>query len=121
MNRIGFEAGPLSQWLDAGLTQAAFEAVLLETRHVKTALSAMTVKTDRKDGVGLPSCCGWDGSSRCTPNRLDRRRSGRCWLRKQLLGRLLDEELSIRGILRGFGLKVGQVTRKTFEARFGIW
>src|SRR5262245_18044311 len=24
---------------------------------------------------------------------------------------------SIRGILRGFGLKVGQVTRKTFEAR----
>jgi transposase len=30
---------------------------------------------------------------------------------------LLDVELSIRGILRGFGLKVGQVTRKTFEAR----
>jgi transposase len=27
--------------------------------------------------------------------------------RKQLLGRLLDVELSIRGILRGFGLKVG--------------
>ena len=37
--------------------------------------------------------------------------------RKQLLGRLIDVELSIRGILRGFGLKVGQVTRKTFEAR----
>ena len=33
--------------------------------------------------------------------------------------KLLDVELSIRGILRGFGLKVGQVTRKTFEAR--IW
>ncbi len=68
--------------------------------------------------VGLHSCCGWGGSSRCTPNRLDRRRSGRCWLRaRQLLGRLLDVELSLRGILRGFGLKVGQVTRKTFEAR----
>jgi len=26
-------------------------------------------------------------------------------------------ELSIRGILRGFGLKVGPVTRKGFEAR----
>ena len=36
--------------------------------------------------------------------------------RKQLLGRLLDVELSIRGILRGFGLKVGQVTRKTLVA-----
>ena len=36
---------------------------------------------------------------------------------KQLLGRPGDVELSFRGILlRGFGLKVGQVTRKNFEA-----
>src|SRR5215218_9239788 len=41
--RIGLEAGPLSQWLHAGLTAAGFEAVLLETRHVKAALSAMIV------------------------------------------------------------------------------
>jgi len=60
VNRIGLEAGPLSQWLRAGLKRAA---------------------------------------------------------RKQLLGRLIDVELSIRGILRGFGLKVGPVTRKNFEAR----
>src|SRR5499427_2357173 len=44
VNRIGLEAGPLSQWLHAGLTQAGFQTVLLETRHVKAALSAMTVK-----------------------------------------------------------------------------
>ena len=49
MARIGLEAGPLSQWLHAGLTQPGFETVLLKTRHVKAALSAMTVKTDRKD------------------------------------------------------------------------
>src|SRR6516162_5340329 len=42
MAQIGLEAGPLSQWLHAGLTQAGFETVLLETRHVKAALSAMT-------------------------------------------------------------------------------
>lgn len=30
--------------------RAGYEAVLLEARHVKAALSAMTVKTDRKDG-----------------------------------------------------------------------
>ena len=44
--RIGLEAGPLSQWLYAGLATAGFEAVLLETRQVKAALSAMIVKTD---------------------------------------------------------------------------
>ena len=51
--RIGLEAGPLSQWLYAGLAQAGFETVLLETPHVKAALSAMTVKTDRKDARGI--------------------------------------------------------------------
>ena len=37
VKRIGLEAGPLSQWLYAGLKRAGFEAVLLETRHVKAA------------------------------------------------------------------------------------
>ena len=40
LTRVGLEAGPLSQWLHAGLTGAGFAAVLLETRHVKAALSA---------------------------------------------------------------------------------
>jgi transposase len=53
VTRIGLEAGPLSQWLYAGLTQAGFDVVLLETRHVKAALSAMVVKTDRKDARGI--------------------------------------------------------------------
>jgi transposase len=54
ITRIGLEAGPLSQWLHAGLSEAGFETVLLETRHAKAALSAMTVvKTDRKDARGI--------------------------------------------------------------------
>src|SRR6516164_3909644 len=61
VKRIGFEAGPLSHWLHAGLKEAGFETVLLETRHVKAALSAMTVKTDRKDARGLAQLLrmGW--------------------------------------------------------------
>src|ERR687889_2320506 len=51
--RIGLEACPLSQWLHVALVKAGFEAVLLETRHVKAALSAMIVKTDRKDARGI--------------------------------------------------------------------
>ena len=118
VNRIGFEAGPLSQWLHAGLTQAGFQTVLLETRHVKAALSAMTVKTDRKDACGLAHLLrmGWFQQVRAKSIGSQEIRA-LLVARKQLLGRLLDVELSIRGILRGFGLKVGQVTRKTFEAR----
>ena len=39
VKRIGLEAGPLSQWLQSGLKCAGLEVVLLETRHVKAALS----------------------------------------------------------------------------------
>src|SRR4029077_18327630 len=118
VNRIGFEAGPLSQWLHAGLTQAGFEAVLLETRHVKAGLSARPVKTDRKDACGLAQLLrmGWFQQVHAKSIGSQEIRA-LLVARKQLLGRLLDVELSIRGILRGFGLKVGQVTRKTFEAR----
>src|SRR5512144_481741 len=59
--RIGLEAGPLSQWLQAALVKAGLDAVLLETRHVKAALSAMVVKTDRKDAQGIAQLLrmGW--------------------------------------------------------------
>src|SRR4051794_14025031 len=61
VTRIGLEAGPLSQWLHGGLTGAGFEAVLLETRHVQAALSAMGVKTHRKGarGIAQPLRVGW--------------------------------------------------------------
>lgn len=59
--RLGLEAGPLSQRLHAGLAAAGFKVVLLETRHVKAALSAMPVKTDRKDARGIAQMVrmGW--------------------------------------------------------------
>jgi transposase len=118
VKRIGLEAGPLSQWLHAGLVQAGFESVLLETRHVKAALSAMTVKPDRKDARGLAQLIrmGWFQAVHAKSIGSQEIRA-LLVARKQLLGRLLDVELSIRGILRGFGLKVGQVTRKEFEGR----
>ena len=59
--RIGLEAGPLSQWLYAGLKDAGFAAELLETRHVRDAFKAMPVKTDRNDARGIAQLMrlGW--------------------------------------------------------------
>ena len=41
LSRIGLEAGPLSQWLYAAMTQAGLVVELLETRHVRDAFKAM--------------------------------------------------------------------------------
>jgi transposase len=116
--RIGLEAGPLSQWLHAGLSAAGFEAVLLETRHVKAALSAMVVKTDRKDARGIAQLLrmGW---FRTVHRKSADAQEVRALLvgRKLLQSKLRDVEFSIRGILRGFGLKVGEVSKGRFAAR----
>src|SRR6516164_8826788 len=53
VTRIGLEAGPLSQWLYAGMRDAGLPVELLETRHVRDAFKAMPVKTDRKDARGI--------------------------------------------------------------------
>jgi transposase len=118
IGRVGLEAGPLSQWLHAGLTLAGFDTVLLETRHVRAALSAMTIKTDRRDARGIAQLLrmGW---YRPVHVKTLASQEVRAMLvaRKQLLRKLVDIELSIRGLLRSFGLKVGKVTRKAFENR----
>lgn len=118
ITRIALEAGPLSQWLHAGLVAAGFETVLLETRHVKAALSAMTVKTDRRDARGIAQLLrlGWYRPVHAKSASSQEIRS-LLTARKLIQGKLLDIESGIRGLLRGFGLKVGAISRGRFEAR----
>ena len=118
IGRVGLEAGPLSQWLHAGLADAGFEAVLLETRHVKAALSAMTVKTDRRDARGIAQLLrlGWYRPVHAKSASAQEVRA-LLTARKFIQAKLLDIESGIRGVLRGFGLKVGPISRGRFEAR----
>ena len=116
--RIGLEAGPLSQWLHAGLVEAGLPAILIETRHVKAALKAMTVKTDRNDARGMAQLMrmGWFRPVHAKAPMVQEIRA-LLTARKLLVAKLRDVESSIRGILRGFGLKVGAVSKGKFEAR----
>ena len=45
--RIGLEAGPLSQWLYGALAEAELPVVCVETRHMQAVLKAQINKTDR--------------------------------------------------------------------------
>jgi transposase len=116
--RVGLEAGPLSQWLYDGLQAAGYDVVLLETRHVKAALSAMAVKTDRRDARGIAQLLrmGWfrPVHRKSVPSQEIRALLG---ARKQLQIKVMDLEQTLRGLLRGFGLKVGDVSRGKLPAR----
>ena len=115
---IGLEVGPLSQWLYAGLAEAGFAVELLETRHVRDAFKAMPIKTDKKDARGIAQLMrlGWFRPVHCKSLPAQEVRA-MLPARKLVQTKLHDVEMSVRGILRGFGLKLGPTTPRTFEAR----
>ena len=118
LSRIGLEAGPLSQWLYAAMRQAGLAVELLETRHVRKAFEAMPVKSDRNDARGIAQLMrlGWFRPVHCKSINAQEVRVV-LTARKLVQTKLLDVENSLRGILRGFGLKVGKTTPRSFAGR----
>ena len=118
LERIGLEAGPLSQWLFAGMKAAGLAVELLETRHVRKAFEAMPVKSDRNDARGIAQLMrlGWFRPVHCKSMSAQETRAT-LTARKLVQSKLRDVENSLRGILRGFGLKVGKTTEREFAGR----
>jgi transposase len=118
LERIGLEAGPLSQWLYAAMRQVGLAVELLETRHVCDAFKAMPVKSDRNDARGIAQLMrlGWFRPVHCKSVAAQEVRA-MLTARKLVQSKLHDVENSLRGILRGFGLKVGKTTERSFAGR----
>jgi transposase len=118
VERIGLEAGPMSQWLCPALREAGLAVELLETRHVRDAFKAMSVKSDRNDARNIAQLMRlrWFRPVHCKSMEAQETRAILS-ARKLLQSKLLDVENSLRGLLRGFGLKVGKTTARTFAGR----
>ncbi len=114
---IGLEAGPQSQWLHKGLSEAGHETVLM-VRRVKSALKAAPVRTDRRDAEGIAQLLrtGWFQPVHCksVASQETRALPGS---RNALVEGLTRPGLSVRGILRNFGLKPGRVSKGDCEER----
>ena len=118
LERIGLEAGPMSQWLYPAMRAAGLAVELLETRHVRDAFKAMPVKSDRNDARGIAQLMrlGWFRPVHCKSMAAQEMRA-LLTARKLVQSKLLDVQMSLRGLLRGFGLKVGPTTPSRFGGR----
>lgn len=116
--RVGLEAGPLSQWLFFGLKTAGLPVVCIETRHMKAAMSAMINKNDRNDERSIAQIIrsGWFKQVHVKSAESQELRT-LLTTRGFLVNKLRDHENEIRGALRPRGLKVGRVTVTGFAAR----
>lgn len=118
IERIGLEAGPLSQWLFDGLAQAGLPVTCIEVRHAKAFLKAQVNKTDRNDARGIAQMMRVNLYRPVHVKTLaSQKRRALLMARKLLQDKAIAIENDIRGLLRNFGLKVGIVSRLKFEER----
>ena len=107
IERIGLEAGTMSQHLYFGLQAAGFDVVCMEARQVHAALSAMRNKTDKNDAKGIAHVLrtGW-----FSPVHMKSREAHglRALLstRKALLKKTMDLANETRGLLKIFGIRL---------------
>lgn len=118
LRRVGVEASALGGWLQRALVARGFEAILIEARHTHVSLSTMRNKTDRNDARGIAQLMrlGWYKVVHVKSPEAQRLRA-LLGCRQLTSRKLVDVENEIRGTLRGFGLKVGKVSRGRFAAR----
>jgi transposase len=118
LERVGFESGNLSPWLYHGLKALNFPAIVIESRHAKAAMQAQNVKTDRNDAKGLAHIMrtGWFREVHIKDHESQKLRvllnNRRC-----LVDKRVDLDNQIRGTLKVFGLKTGEVSRSAYETR----
>jgi transposase len=116
--RVGLEAGPLSQWLFNGLTEAGLPAVCIETRHARAYLKAQVNKTDRNDARGIAQMMRVNLFKPVHVKTLaSQKQRALLVARKLLQEKAIAIDNDIRGLLRNFGLKVGVAGAAKFEQR----
>lgn len=118
IERVGFEAGAMSQHLFFGLQEEGFDVVCMEARQVSAALSAMRNKTDKTDAKGIAQILrtGW-----FSPVHMKSREAHgvRALLstRKALLKKTMDLANEVRGLLKIFGVRLPRTVKHgSFDA-----
>lgn len=119
LERVGLEAGPMSQWLFEGLAKAGLPVFCIETRHTKAFLKALqTNKSDRNDARGIAHMMRVGLFKDVHVKTLtSQKRRALLTARSLLQEKAIAFENDMRGLLRNFGLKVGQVSGGKFEER----
>lgn len=90
----------------------------METRQVKGALKAMPIKTDRRDAMGIARLLhiGWFRPVHCKSVSAQEVRA-LLGARKAIQQGMIALEMSLRGLLRNFGLIVGAISRGRYDMR----
>lgn len=116
--RIGLEASSLSIWLCRALAEAGYPVICIETHKSSAFLAAQKMKTDRNDARGIAQMMRCNLYSEVhIKSDASQRIKMLINNRRFLVEQRVDIENQIRGSLKVFGLKIGPITERRYEAR----
>lgn len=109
---IGLESGSLSHWLTEELLKEGLPVKCIDARHCAAFLSMKINKTDRNDAKGIAEVmrCGIYREVQ-VKSRGIREISALLTSRRQLVEQRSQLLMSIRGILKPFGIRLGSISK----------
>ena len=124
VEKIVHESGPLSIWLTRELIKRGAPVVCIDARAAHKVLSARMNKSDKSDAAGLAQLArtGWYGKVHVKSEESDQLRLILS-ARERLIRIRMDIEGQVRGLLKAYGIRLGQVnagySRKSFRDQLG--
>jgi transposase len=114
---VGFESGSLTPYLLSGFKERAIEAICMDARKLSPILALKVNKTDKNDARGIAEAlrAGMYTRVHCKPEE-SMNRSILLTARRALVEQQTHLKNTVRGLLKGYGIRLGAISAKKFSA-----
>ena len=114
---VGFESGSLTPYLLAGFKERAVEAICMDARKLGPILALKVNKTDKNDARGIAEALrtGMYTQVHSKPEE-SINRAILLTSRRALVEQQTHLKNTVRGLLKGYGIRLGSISAKKFSA-----
>ncbi len=114
---IGFESGSLTPYLLTGFKERGIDAICMDARKLSPILALKVNKTDKNDARGIAEALrsGMYTRVHCKPEE-SIHRAILLTARRALVEQHTHLKNTVRGVLKGYGIRLGAISAKKFAA-----
>ena len=114
---LGFESGSLTPYLLTGFKERAIDAICMDARKLNPILALKINKSDKNDARGIAEALrsGMYTRVHCKPEE-SINRAILLTARRTLIDEQTHLKNTVRGLLKGYGIRLGSISAKKFAA-----
>jgi transposase len=118
LEKVGLETGSLSRYLLQGLQDLGVKAICIDARKMAAILSVTVNKTDKNDARGIADAMRCNHYKEVNINDVENSSTGiLIKSRASLVHSRLAIKNTVRGLLKTFGIRLGEVSNTKFSKK----